>query len=335
MCACATKQLIDNYELLHKDLEQFLSQLKTIDRQLSEISRLLKIPKEVSEKLSQFDDLLQVTYDLLYLVSLIPPAASSATQVRNSIGRAKPPVHKARVQANRIERKIAPYRKKIVKIQHSLRKLPPKLSQLDEFTVKERKLLQETFSNTGSLSASRYKKHELNRLDDFSGKVNTIIKPPQNSLEFIISQLDIMIQSLEVIDRACKSLSQILEPFLHLISLLDAMQAPLNAIKKALNKKVSFGFFSISIKSLLEASGKIPFFSQLMKAAMKVLDKLLAALNLNVDIKIPGINKFYTEMTKVLEHLNIVDEVMAKVENKVRDLLGGENYQVNISELAA
>ena len=72
-----------------------------------------------------------------------------------------------------------------------------------------------------------------------------------------------------------------------------------------------------------------------MKAAMKVLDKLLAALNLNVDIKIPGINKFYTEMTKVLEHLNIVDEVMAKVENKVRDLLGGENYQVNISELAA
>lgn len=304
------KGLISNYDSTDRRLQELKKLLETLNEILDIVRKLLLIPKDVSDGLTDLDNLLVLVSELLTAVQIIPPITAEAAALQKVVDGVQKVVHPIRKTANQIENQVKPYRKYVEDIQKFFNKIIPLVDALDQFIQSEHGLIKKTNASNNALPDSRYKRDQMKSLEGFSDGLNKDMIDPMKIINEILKAMDFIKEALDIITKACKTLSELMKPVLRVTEVLDDLTKPLKALDKALDQKVHFLFFSISIRDLFTTLEDIPFIGKLTDLAMAILKPILRALHLDVDLSLPGVGNITGGMRKVIGNLDSIKKTM-------------------------
>lgn len=323
--------LISNYDATDRRLQELKKFLEVLNEILDDIRKLLLIPKEVSDGLTDLDTLLVAVSDLLAVVQVIPPITAEAAALQKAVDAVQKVVHPIRKTANQIENRIKPYRKYVEDIQKFFKKIIPLIDALDKYIQTEHSLVKKTDASNTVLPDSRYKRSQVKSLEGFSGGLNKDLGEPIKIINEMLKAMDVVKAALDTITRACNMLADLLKPVTRVIDTLEELTEPLKALDKALDRKVNFLFFSISIRDLFTTLEHIPFVDKLTEIALAALKPLLRALHLDVDLSLPGIGQITNGMRKVIGNLDSIKKTMTGAQPDMVEMFERKSLETMIN----
>lgn len=328
-----SSQLITNFDATSSNLQKLKNFLEELDKLLEDTLKILQIPRDVSEGLTELDTLLQIVYALLTGVMVIPPITAPAQSLRTAVGNLRRQVQPIKQRANDIEEKIKPHRERLEKIRSYLRKIQRLIEVLNMFITAEHALMSQSDSANTSQPNSRYKRTQRKNLEAFAmGIIKDIIQPMKVIVD-MINAMKAVGEALELITKLCHTLTNILKPMLMVIDALRDISKPLTALNKALDIKIGFKWISVSIRDLLSGDAVgFPFTTILKKIASGILGPLLKGLKLDVLLSIPGLGQIINLMRNVLGSLVNIQNIMSVTQPQMGSMFERKSLESTINK---
>lgn len=327
-----TCKLTDNLNTIYKKLEELENTLRRVDKLLADTIEALLIPKTLSERLTELDNLLFVTDKVLLALSNVPYVCVVAKAVKTIVQSIKQMVHPIRTNVNQIEKQIRPLRNNLIKIRSYLAKVIPVITFLKEFALEEYKLIFSMNEALVPLKEGRYKKAQQEKLEALSRQLNQILEWPLLFVVTFIDKLNYIAASLNVLLNICGTLKKLISPIEDAIKQFGELGAILSKLNKLLDKKISVGFFSASINDILEGVSKIPGLSQMMKIAKRILKKPLNQLK-NMVPSVPSLGGLTDNFTNMLNKLNFIKDITGQLTPDINTLVGDKNFKNRFNEV--
>lgn len=322
-------KLEKNYQLMHKDFNTLQKDIKELLEVLDKTIKLLEIPKRIHQELKELDTMLLVASKLLTALSLIPQITAPARAAKMTIDRVHVPVKRLVDGVGRIEAKIKPFRERFKQARKFLYKALSALESADAFVQTENKNLHAMKQSLKSTEKGRYQEFDNTALELFSQALNIILAIPVQILHESIERISDMMKVFDVIADAFKVVEEISSAMMRVLDLLDVFIPPMKVVDDLMDTQISFIFFSVSIRNLLRGAGNIPGFGEIMS----ILGSALKAVNLDIDVNIPGLDKLFGTLNTVFEQVLVLDKDFQTLFVDFKHFDGPDSFLNKIGEL--
>ncbi|CAM1358339.1 hypothetical protein TPENAI_10094 [Tenacibaculum litopenaei] len=347
-----------NTAKLEADTKSLYNDLETIDNDLA-------VSKKINTALSDIDSALGEAIDLLEVVSVIPEIGAEAAELKDTLSAFKKPIDEALSASNDVEKVVSPVR-------NAIEKIAPKVQQVDKALLnlmnRENSLiaaLGNAIQCIDSLPSSSVKTSLGNGLDAAAEKVDPIVLDFDavqiqllngiNSAEAEAQKLVGMVSGLVSLQNQINAIMNVLNPLISELNevkkvLSDTIRVPYGGYPKVCYKhvlgvKVPYPcgwhtvYFSFSVDDILKGVDVIkPVMDLLNKAMEKVLDPVLKALHLNINLpSIPGLGVL-NDLTSALNSfensieapINALAADLSKIESVYAQL---ETYEQELDKI--
>ena len=293
-------------ELARKRAQDIASMAKTLARIDGKVSRI----KRQLESVSRIPQL-----------RLLRPLVSNLEKVRKQL-------HKVRVKADQVNRDVV--KPLVSRLKNTERKLESKVAEIRQAASMTQQARQKLSQFRSFVESHGFNRGEVRALEAMVGPVRSTIRPVNQ----MIAQMD---RSLGRVDREFNSLAQKLNAVSKAKGSLNKLERDLSSVDKAarnldkvLSKKISIKFpvkFSVSIRQLLEAPGKVLdiVLKPLEKLAEKALSPVLKKLKL--EVRVPGeVNSLTSKLNNLKSAVSGIGSSFDKVERALKSQLPNQ-YQ--------
>jgi len=265
--------------------------LRRLKENNQQIIKYLTYPKTVAGNLTKLYDNLNITYELLTFVSVIPAVGQAAGTLKTSVNLLRREVKPARDAAVRLEAKVKPLREQ-------LKKLDPVLAD----AIKQTETINSTSSTfltkfkavndcINSLPDGKPKEVGQNYLNQFSAKYEPDVANLNKALEAASSVIETFYSKLEELRNKLNPLSAIDSAINDVLRTLKPLIDQLNNLKHSLTSiKIPIPLpypHMVSLYDIFKTLGR--FIDLAMKPIQSLVDKILALLKIKLP-QIPGLN---------------------------------------------
>lgn len=273
---------------LASELGQNLSRLKQNSQQIIEY---LTYPKTVSDDLSELENTLTLTSELLSFVSVVPEVGEAAAALKKSVDLLNSQVKPAADAAAKLEKAVKPLREGLEKIQPLLDKAIAAVSKvetssqtfLDKFTA--------IYKCVESLPEGNAKETSEQYLNEFSSKcepevevLNTAMTDANQAIEVFYNQLEEIEKALDPLKAISSAVDQIMDILNPIVDKLKELKHDLESIK------IPIPLPYPQMVSLYDVFKTLSdFIDEAMKPIQSLVDELLKLLHVQLP-SIPGLD---------------------------------------------
>ena len=327
--------LISNLRALHTNLGRTDGRLKQLEGGLTDVGKGLAIPKRVSDDLTTLDRLLENTHDGLSVAMLIPQVRTVAKKMRWAVEQLKKKVHPVRVNANNVDKKIAPLRKKVRQLQDLVGQMITRVNQMDKFTSQNRKTVKGTEACITTQPAGPVKADLRKALEAFARAENPPVVALNKTLSVALVQVDKAVGHAAAIQKVTRPLDGVSAAIHRVMSQLNGINKAMAPIRSALRQKIKVPYsikvkvrkfkfpkfwetfkietknFTFTIEQIINGInlGIKKVEDLLMKGAMKVLGPLLRPLDnalKKIKLDIPGLAQAEKQLSQIVAKLTAI-----------------------------
>lgn len=314
-----TMQLDNDLRNTYSRLSSLASRISSIERSIETARKRAQDIDSMVRTLGRVDDKVNRIKRELESLTKIPQLRLLRPLVTN-LGKVRNQIHSVRVKADKANREVV--KPLISKLRSVEKKVEAKVKEIRNVASQTNQARQKLTQLTSYVSSRGYKRGEVRSLENIARPVSSGVR----SVNQMISEMD---RSLSGLDRDFNTLASHLSAVSRAKSAVTKLDRDLakadkaaRDLSKVMSKRISVKFpvkFSVSIRELLEAPGKV--LDVVLKPLQKLADKALQPVlkKLKLEIKVPGqIGSIPNQMNGLQSKLNGLGKSISKVENALK-----------------
>jgi uncharacterized phage infection (PIP) family protein YhgE len=273
---------------LAQSLQKSLQRLKDDN---DEIIKVLTYTKTVADDLDKLDDALKTASELLDVASVIPEVGEAAAALKDSIAVMSAEVGPARKAADELEAEVKPFRDALGKLD---KVLSDAITVTGDIASGSQAFLNDftaVANCINSLPDGEYKQKGQQYLDAFSSDAEPVVSALNTAMSTATGVINGFYDELQKLASALNPLKDIASAVEQVLSVLDPLMAPLNAVVDALRSiEIPIPLPYPHMVSLYDVFKEFGDFIDLaMQQIQGLVDQLLDALHITLP-SIPGLS---------------------------------------------